>query len=252
MAGKFVVVANWKMHPATLREARRLFEATKKIAEKAPRASIIVAPSSIHLAPLAAGYKGKRVEFAAQNAHEGEVGAFTGDISVAQAKDAKARYLLVGHAERREAGETNDETRLTVASALSYGLTPILCVGEHARSASGEHFTFVRDQLKAGFQSVEPSAVAKTLVAYEPVWAIGSEEAMSPRAMHEMAIFIRKTIVELHGAKGHAVKILYGGAISEHNASAMLLYGDVAGLLVGRASIDPKEFALLIESIQTH
>ena len=249
MAGKYVVVANWKMHPATTREAKKLLDATKKIAEKAPGLSIIVAPPSLYLSVLTTHYKGHRVEFAAQNAREGETGAFTGDISVAQAKDAKARFLLVGHAERREAGETNDNTRKKVASALLNGLTPVLCVGERVRTTTGEHFAFVREQLKVGFQQVEDTAVGKVIVAYEPVWAIGSEEAMSPRQMHEMAIFIRKTIVELHGVKGHGIKILYGGAVTEKNARTMLTDGDVVGLLVGRASVNPKEFALLIESI---
>src|SRR3989338_3314413 len=105
MAGKFVVVANWKMHPATLREARRLFEATKKIAEKAPRASIIVAPSSIHLAPLAAGYKGKRVEFAAQNAHEGEVRE--GAIPFGRARGASGG----GRDQRRNAPQSGGRAR---------------------------------------------------------------------------------------------------------------------------------------------
>ncbi len=250
MAAKYIVVANWKMHPSTLREARKLFDATRKIAEKASKVSTILAPSSLHLLPLSSEYKGKKLQFAAQNAREGDEGAFTGDISVGQVEDSKAEYLLVGHAERRERGETNDDTRQKVASALAHGLTPILCVGERVRSASGEHFTFVREQLKAGFQSVDPNTAHKVMVAYEPVWAIGSEEAMSPRSMHEMAIFIRKTIVELHGAKGEKLKILYGGAVNQENAAHMLLYGDVVGLLVGRASVDPKEFALLIESVQ--
>jgi len=252
MAGKHVIVANWKMHPASLREAKKLFEATRKIADKASRVSVVIAPPALFLTPLSTGYKGKKIAFAAQNAHEGDGGAFTGDIAVAQVEDVKAHYLLVGHAERRAAGETNDDTRKKVASALYYGLTPVLCVGEHVRTQNGEHFGFVRDQLKAGFQSVDPNAVGKVIVAYEPVWAIGSEEAMSPREMHEMAIFIRKTIVELHGAKGHSVKILYGGAVNEQNAAQMLQFGDVAGLLVGRASINPKEFAALVESIQTN
>lgn len=249
MAGKFIVVANWKMHPASLREAKSLFDATRKVAERASKVTIIVAPPAIYLASLTALYKGRRIEFAAQSAHEDEVGAHTGEISIAQVKDAKARYLVVGHAERRARGEANDDTRREVRAALSHGMTPILCVGEGARSAGGEHFNFVRDQLKAGFQNVEPNAVSKVIVAYEPVWAIGSDEAMSSRSMHEMAIFIRKTIVELHGAKGHAVKILYGGAVNEKNAADMLQNGDVAGLLVGRASVDPKEFALLIASL---
>lgn len=250
MAAKYIVVANWKMNPITLRDAKKLFQMTKRIADTVSNMSIIVAPPAIYLQPLTALYKGQKVQFAAQNANEAASGGFTGEISIAQIKNAKARYVLVGHAERRERGESNQDTARKVIAALQEGVIPILCVGEEKREQSGSHFTFVREQLKAAFQSVEQHAVAKVIVAYEPVWAIGSEEAMSPRAMHEMAIFIRKTIVEMHGAKGYGVKILYGGAVSEKNAEAMLKEGDVVGLLVGRASINPKEFAALLTAIQ--
>ncbi|HEY4487346.1 MAG TPA: triose-phosphate isomerase family protein [Candidatus Paceibacterota bacterium] len=250
MAAKYIVVANWKMNPMTLRDAKKLFQMTKKMADAASNMSIIVAPPAIYLQPLTALYKGQKVQFAGQSAHEAASGPFTGEISIAQVKNAKARFLLVGHAERREHGETNEDTARKVSAALKEGIIPILCVGEARREQSGSHFTFVREQLRAALQSVEQNAVTKIIVAYEPVWAIGSEEAMSPRAMHEMAIFIRKTIVEMHGAKGYGVKILYGGAVSEKNAGAMLKEGDVVGLLVGRASINPKELAALLTAIQ--
>src|SRR3989344_6887475 len=176
MASKYIVVANWKMNPPTLGDAKKVFQSTRTLAEKAANAVLIVAPPTIYLHPLTTLYKGKKVQFAAQNALEGAEGAFTGEISIAQIQNAKARYLLVGHAERRERGETNQDTTRKVAASLKSGITPILCVGEMKREQSGAHFTFVRDQLKAGFSLVEPSSAAKVIVAYEPVWAIGSEE----------------------------------------------------------------------------
>jgi triosephosphate isomerase len=247
---KSIVVANWKMNPATFREAEKLFAATKKAAEAAPSVSLILAPPSIYLRELATQYKGRRIQFAAQTIHPGAGGSFTGEISLAQVKDAKARYALVGHAERRALGETNEDTRLKVASALAQKMTPILCVGEQKRDGSGEHFTFVRDQLRAGFFDIAPTGVARVIVAYEPVWAIGADQPMPPREMHEMSIFIRKTIVEFRGQKGHNVSILYGGAIDEGNAAAMLQDGDVTGLLVGRASTDAEEFSRLLQVIE--
>lgn len=187
--------------------------------------------------------------FAAQHAREGDVGAFTGEVSMAQVRDAKARYVLVGHAERRAAGESDDDTRAQVASALALGLTPIICVGERERSQRGDYLLYVRAQLRAGFGDVSDTVVPKCIVAYEPIWAIGATEAMAPRQMHEMAIFIRKTLVELRGERAHAVKILYGGAVDDTNARAMLRDGDVAGLLVGRASSNAQEFSALINAI---
>lgn len=249
MAGKFLVVANWKMNPPTWRGAKKLFEATKKAAESAPQVAMIVAPPSIYLAPLSAAYKGKRIQFAAQHVHPLEKGAFTGETSIAQVKDARARYCLIGHAERRAAGETNDDTREKVSAALAYGLTPILCVGERQRAASGDHFTFIKEQVRAGFSLVEGSKISKVIVAYEPVWAIGGERAMTPRDMHEMTIFIRKTIVEMKGDGGMNIKILYGGSANEENTPLMLGGSGVEGLLVGHVSVDAPRFATLIRSI---
>lgn len=248
---KCIVVANWKMNPTTFKEAKRLFDATKKIADAAKSASVIVAPPAIYLRELRASYKGSRVSFAAQSARAEMGGAHTGEISLAQAKDAGASYVIVGHSERRAEGESNDDTRKKIAAALSLGLTPILAVGETRRFPSGEHFAFIKEQIRAGFADVAPAKAGKVVVAYEPVWTIGGEEALAPRDMHEMAIFIRKSITELLGEKGMSVKILYGGAATESNAAMMLRDGDVAGLLVGHVSVDPARFATLLQSIGT-
>ncbi len=246
---KTIVIANWKMNPATFREARKLFEATKKIADSAKSIAIVVAPPALYLRELRGAYMGARISFAAQNACFELGGAHTGGVSLAQIKDARVQYVLVGHAERRAAGETNEDTGKKVAAALAAGLVPIFCVGETKRSGSGEHFLFVKDQLRAGFASVPPAKASRVIVAYEPVWAIGSDAAMSPRDMHEMAIFIRKTVVEVCGESGHKVQILYGGAADETNAADMLRDGDVRGLLVGRASQDAGRFAALIRAL---
>jgi triosephosphate isomerase len=247
---KSLLVANWKMNPPTFKEAKRLLEITKKAADTAKNISIIVAPPSIFLRELRARYRGKRLAFGIQNAHSETQGSFTGEVSMAEAKDAGAAYVIIGHAERRAAGETNDDTRKKVAAALSLLLYPILCVGEAVRTHEGEHFDFIKDQLKAGFADVPAAKIPRVTIAYEPVWAIGATAAMSPRDMHEMAIFIRKTIVGLYGEKGMAVKILYGGSIDETNAPGMLMHGDVGGLLVGRASADLEKFTALVRAIK--
>lgn len=237
------------MHPSTFAEAKNLFDATKKIADKSKNVSIVVAPPSLYMRDLAYAYKGKKITFAIQSARAEEVGAFTGSISLTQARDVGASYAIIGHAERRAVGESNDDTRTQVATALALKMTPILCVGEQTRDESGEHFTFIKEQLRAGFADVSATKIASVIIAYEPVWAVGALEAMTPRDMHEMAIFIRKTMVGIYGKQGMKAVILYGGAVNATNAEAMLLYGDVDGLLVGRASADAKEFAILIETI---
>ncbi len=208
---KSIVVANWKMHPATFREAKQLFDATKKTIDKAKGVSLIVAPPSIFLRDLSRLYKGRRIAFALQNAHAEAGGAYTGELSLVQGKDARATHVLIAHAERREMGETNDDARRKVVAALAQKMTPILCVGETTRNNSGEHYQLIKDQLRIALMDVPAQKVASVVVAYEPVWAIGATHAMQPRDMHEMAIFIRKSVVESHGKDGMNMKILYGG-----------------------------------------
>lgn len=246
---KATLVLNWKMNPASWREAKKLFDATRKAAEKAKGVSVIVAPPALYLRELAAGYKGKRIAFAAQNAHSESGGSHTGELSLLQVRDAKASYVIVGHAERRAMGETDQDVAAKVRAALVEKLTPIICVGEQARSGNGEYFTVVREQVRAALSGVQSARIDKVIIAYEPVWAIGAKKPMNAREMHEMAIYIRKTVVEMHGQGGMQVKILYGGAIDDTNAREMLQDGDVAGFILGRVSVDALKLNALIESI---
>ncbi len=246
---KYLVVANWKMNPATWRDAKKLFEATKKAADHAKNITVVVAPPALYLRELRSRYKGKRVAFAIQHAHFEPKGPFTGEISLAQAKDTGVSYAIIGHAERRALGESNDDTRKKIATALAANITSILCVGENKRSSDGTYFTVIKEQLRIGLADVVPSQLKRIIITYEPLWTIGGNTTMSPRDMHEMVIFIRKTIVELCGEKGMKVKILYGGSVDETNAEAMLHNGDVHGLLVGRASEDAEKFSALMNSI---
>lgn len=243
-----LIVANWKMNPATGKEAAKLFAATKEAASAAKNVQVVVAPPVIFVREIAAGYRGKRIVFAAQDAHFEQGGAHTGDTSFAQLKDAGASWVILGHAERRAEGQTNAGVGQRVAAALAARFTPILCVGERERHPNGDHFTFVREQLSAAFADVPAAKVSKVVIAYEPVWAIGAPTAMEPRQMHEMAIFIRKTLADLYG-KPIAGAILYGGAIDPDNAADMLEGGDVEGLLVGRASTNVAIFAQLLRAV---
>lgn len=258
---KSIIVGNWKMNPSTTREAKQLFDATKRAADGARHITVVVAPPSIFLRELKRRYKGRRILFAVQNARAEAGGAYTGEISLAQAKDAGASYVIIGHAERRGMGETNDDTRKKVAAALALKMTPILCVGEKERTQGGEHYALVKEQLRAGLADVQPSQLKQIFVVYEPLWTIGKDTAMSPRDMHEMAIFIRKSIVDLSsrggsasGGKGHdaamKIKILYGGSVDSTNVAAMRTDGDVHGFLVGRASISAAQVTSLLQALE--
>ena len=249
MASKPLIVANWKMNPATFREARELFGAEKKIAESARGVSIVLAPPAIYLRELSARYKGKRVSLCIQNAHFDGSGAHTGEISFTQARDARALFALIGHAERRALGESDDDVRKKVSAAVTRGMTAILCVGEIKRADGGEHFLYVREQIKRALSEFPQAKLSRIVVAYEPVWTIGKDMAMSTHDMREMSIFIRKCLFELFGAPGMNVRVLYGGSIDSTSAPQMLQDGGVQGLLVGRASADAGKFGALISSL---
>ena len=160
---KSILVCNWKMNPATYREAKLLFDATKKSAVKAKNIQLIVAPPTIFLYPLSEKYRGA-IAFAMQNGYAEASGAHTGETAYAQGKQARATYTLVGHAERRALGETNENTRTKVAGAIKAGLMPILCIGEEVRSVAGEHFSYIKEQLRIGLGGVQPLSLKKIMI----------------------------------------------------------------------------------------
>lgn len=244
---KAIVIANWKTHPKSFAEAKKLFVATKKAADLSKSVSLIVAPPALFLRELARGYRG-RVSFCAQAGLPETVGAHTGEMSLAQFKDARCTYALVGHAERRAKGETDADVSAQLQQALALGMTAVLCVGERARSADGQHFAFVKEQLRSALAGVKPASIKRTLIAYEPVWAIGAGTPMSSHEMHEMSIFIRKTAVESLGTPAMDLRILYGGSIDEHTARPMVEDAQIQGLLVGHVSTDAAAFSALIRS----
>lgn len=247
---KRLIIGNWKMNPPTFKEAKKLFAASRLAAEKARSVTLVVAPPTLFMRELRAAYRGRAIQFAAQNANDEIGGAHTGEISMRQLVDAGAKFVIIGHAERRALGENNETIAKKTAAAIALKITPILCVGEHERTQGGEYFAQVREQLRIALSGVEAKDAGKVVVTYEPLWAIGKQEAMQPRQMHEMSIFIRKCIVDLKGAPGMQVKILYGGSLDASSAPAMLKGGDVQGLLVGRASENPVQIAALLEAIE--
>jgi len=244
-----LIIANWKMNPLSIADAKRLFVATKKASEKLKRIQIVIAPPSVFLRDLVKGYRGKKISFAVQNVHHERSGSFTGDISAPQAKDVGATYALVGHAERRALGEKNGEVAEKMRLVLSEGMIAILCVGERERDHAGEYLSFVNEQLNSGLEHVAKKYLKNIVIAYEPVWAIGSSEAMSPRQMHEMSIFIRKFLHKKYGSVAMSVPVLYGGSVDASNAAEMIVEGDVQGLLIGRSSATVQKFTDLLKSI---
>lgn len=236
------------MNPSVVREARRLFEAVKRNSRRFRGAETVIAPPFVYL-PLFRPTS--HLKLGAQDVSFADEGAWTGEISAKMLRDLRVSYVLVGHSERRELGETNDSVHQKLAAALSKGLRTVLCVGEKERSR--EAFpALVREEIRSALKGVPRRFAARTLVTYEPVWAISSHSggrADTPQNFFEMSIFIRRLVLDLWG-KSAALKlpILYGGSVNSKNAAGFLGVKSSGGLLVGQASLNPGEFSKILEA----
>ena len=249
MAKKRLVIGNWKMYVENLDAAKATARILKRKIGRLPGVEIGIAAPAPFIEPLASLLESSPVRVGAQ-AVSAMQGAHTGGVSAAMARSAGADFAIVGHSERRADGESNEDVKQSLVAAASAGLTPILCVGERERREDGAHISFVEEQLRDALRGAQ-SLAGKLIVAYEPVWAIGKSDtdAMKPGEVREMAIFIRKTLADILGRKqALSVPILYGGSVEPENAHALITEGDVAGFLVGHASVEPESFIAIAEA----
>lgn len=245
-----VFVANWKMHHGP-RAAREFVAKFAELYQAKQDRTVILCPSAVAIEAVASTLKTRpEIGVGAQNIWTEPKGAFTGECSASMAKEAGASYALVGHSERRHVfGETNEQTALKCLRAFGAGLTPILCVGEkiEQREAGTTDDVVIR-QLRDGLAKLTPEQVTKILVAYEPVWAIGTGKTATPADAAAVHAVIRRTLGEVGGPETKKVPILYGGSVSEANAASLLAAPGVSGVLVGGASLDPITWAKLCQA----
>jgi triosephosphate isomerase (TIM) len=238
MARRPLVAGNWKMHGllASAGELAKIIAGAEKLAN----VDVMVCPPATLLAGFAAAARGSRVAIGAQDCHPRPAGAFTGDISAEMLKDVGAQAVIVGHSERRHYhGETDALVRDKALAARRVGLTAIVCVGEtQAERDAGHARAVVRTQLDGSLPDGAPDFV----VAYEPVWAIGSGVTPTPRDVAEMHGFIRQTLSARYGEAAQRTRILYGGSVKPSNAVELLAVDNVDGALVGGASLTAEEF----------
>jgi triosephosphate isomerase (TIM) len=253
-ARRRIVAGNWKMHfvvaAATeyCRELRRgLAEHQARPGHTADGPEVLLFPSFPLLPAVARELAGGDVALGAQDVHPAERGAHTGDVSAPQLVDAGCRWVLCGHSERRrDHGESDELIGLKVAAATRHGLTPLLCVGEtRAQREAGETFAVLARQLRGGLAS-HPGPPVPLVVAYEPVWAIGTGLTASPETAQEAHRFLRAEIGGVAGAGGAAATLLYGGSVTPANTAGLIAQPDVDGFLVGGASLDPLQFLAII------
>jgi triosephosphate isomerase len=247
MARTPYIAANWKMNK-TVAEASEFIDALlPRIA--ATQHDVVVCPPFTALAEVVERRRGTAVRVAAQNMHYEESGAFTGEVSAPMLVELDVEAVVLGHSERRQFfGETDEALAKKVPAALAADLEPILCVGEsdEAREA-GQTEEVLERQLQADLAEVSDEDIAKVVIAYEPIWAIGTGKVATPEQAQEACAFIRD-VLRGRGAPADDVRILYGGSVKPGNAAELLALPDVDGALVGGAALDANDFAAIVEA----
>jgi triosephosphate isomerase len=246
---KQIVAGNWKMNK-TLQEGVDLCKSIIALTSEVSRDVIISAPY-IHLASIVNLCKGTNVQVAAQNCHHENSGAFTGEVSAVMLADLGLDYVILGHSERRAYNaETNDLLAKKVDAALAHGLKVIYCFGETLEERkSNVHFNLVKEQISQGLFHIDASAMQNIVLAYEPVWAIGTGETASSEQAQEMHAHIRNVLTEKYGvAIAQNTSVLYGGSCKPTNAEELFSQNDVDGGLIGGASLKATDFVSIIKA----
>lgn len=242
---KKLIVGNWKMNPSNPKDAKKNFEKIKKGATLFKNIDTAIASPFVYL-PELSKISGSVLRLASQNVSAEKEGAFTGEISADMLAQFKVSYAIVGHSERRDLGEGNEFINKKIKLLLSKNITPILCVGEKERDSGMFYLGVVKTQVEECLSGVPKNAIAKIVIAYEPVWALSStanRRDATPEDFEEMRIYIRKIVSDMAGAQaGKDMRILYGGSVDEKNAEGFLAHGKADGLLPGRASLTPEKF----------
>lgn len=248
MSGNKLVFGNWKMHLSV----KQSVAFAEKLAKKTvpPGVKIAVAPNTLALVPVSETLAGGTIASIAQNAHFKDEGAFTGEVAMPMLRGV-SEYVLIGHSERRHVfHESNEQTRAKMAAAVRSGIKPVLCIGETLVEREHHHTNYVlNDQLTAALADLTSDEVAKVVIAYEPVWAIGTGKYARPGDVTAAVKKIRNEVSHLYGYEAaNKCKVLYGGSVDAHNCAAYLALDGVDGLLVGGASLGVTTFWPIVEA----
>ncbi|RNA67500.1 triose-phosphate isomerase [Alteribacter keqinensis] len=247
---KPIIAGNWKMNK-TKREAQDFVQEVKGLIPSKETVDAVVCSPSLFLDALVKEAEGSDLKIGAQNMHFEESGAFTGETSPVALSDLGVTYVVLGHSERRELfGETDEIVNQKVHAAFSHDLTPIVCVGESLEEKEADKTAqVVTDQVQKGLQGLTEEQVKKTVIAYEPIWAIGTGKTASADDANETCAVIREVVKSSFSeAASEAIRIQYGGSVKPANIEELLGKSDIDGALVGGASLDPQSFLQLVEA----
>jgi len=246
---KTVIAANWKMNK-TPSETKAFMTEFKAMMPKGRWCDVAICVPAVCIPAAVKATRETRVGIGAENCNANASGAYTGEIATNMLVDAGCKYVIIGHSERRAMGETDADVNAKVKAALAADLIPIMCVGESLEQReTGITEEWITMQIKAGLNGVAEDKIRKIVVAYEPIWAIGTGKTATPEQAEEVCEHIRTVIRKLYGAKiARATSILYGGSMNEKNAFELLAQPDIDGGLIGGASLVPEKFIKIIEA----
>lgn len=246
---KPIIAGNWKMHK-TLTEAQDFMKEVKGLVPSSEEVESVVCAPAPFLQKLVSDAEGRDVKVGAQTMHFEESGAFTGEVSPAMLEDLGVDYVIIGHSERRAMFNETDETvNKKVHAAFKHNLIPIVCVGETLEEREADNMkSVVSTQVTEALRGLAPEQVSETVIAYEPIWAIGTGKSATAEDANEVCAFIRQTIVEhVNESAANDVRIQYGGSVKPENIESFMKQSDIDGALVGGASLNAESFLQLIE-----
>ena len=246
---KTVIAGNWKMNK-TPSETKDFMQQLKNIMPKGRWCDICLCVPAVCIPAAVRAMRETRVGIGAENVNANPSGAYTGEIAANMLVDAGCKYVIIGHSERRAMGETDAEVNAKVLAALEAGLTPIMCCGESLEQReAGITDEWIAMQIKLGLANVPEDKIRKVVIAYEPIWAIGTGRTATPEQAQEVCENIRAVVRKLYSSKNaRATSILYGGSMNEKNAFELLAKPDIDGGLIGGASLVPEKFVQIIEA----
>ena len=246
---KAIIAGNWKMNK-TPTETKAFMTEFKTIMPRGRWCDVALCVPAVCIPAAVRTMRETRIGIGAENCNANASGAYTGEIAANMLLDAGCKYVILGHSERRAMGETNADVNAKVLAALDNGLIPIMCVGESLEQReAGITEEWITMQIKTGLASIGEDKIRKMIIAYEPIWAIGTGKTATPEQAEEVCEHIRAVIRKLYGAKvARAISILYGGSMNEKNAYDLLAQPDIDGGLIGGASLVPEKFVKIIEA----
>jgi len=246
------IMANWKMNPDTGEEAKSILTEIKKRLKAIKNAKIVICPPFVFTNLAKNILEKSGLDLGVQDVYIGQGNAHTGEVGIEMIKSLNAKYIMVGHSEKKAAGETEETISIKVAGVIKNNLKVILCIGEKERNECGDYFQEIEKQIISALSKIQKKFAGNIIIAYEPIWAIGKseKEAINSEKLQEMVIFIRKILSNIVGhEKAENIPILYGGSVNKNNAEDLIKEGRVNGVLVGRESLDPKNFVDMVKSI---